>query len=115
MQGLVPRQLHFFLTVVLCALPGCLYGNPAAAQTVAAAVPIAVNTPQVFSAPVTVGQAIVEIPLPLAGIDSFQLQIVAPLNGAMIELLDPSGKSVLQPADPLITFLDGASLSPPLP
>lgn len=76
---------------------------------------VALNTPIVLGDPVIVGQTSSEVVLPISASDSMRLQVIAPVEGVTLTLLDPTGISVLAPADPSVSFLDGNLITPPRP
>jgi hypothetical protein len=99
------RVTHILL--VLCIQP--------ITNAFAVTVPVAVNLPIVISEPITSGQQSAELTFNLSGHDSLQLQIIAPVEGVELTVINPSGISWLQPADPNVDFLDGSLLTPALP
>lgn len=68
-----------------------------------------------WAQPIAAGSTQLRMPLPVAALSDLRLQLVLPVNGARISLLDPQGQEVIAANDPGISFLDGARLSPPLP
>lgn len=77
--------------------------------------PIILNEPMVFSTPIVPGQESIELVLPVGASDSMRLQVIAPVNGVELTLLDPSNFAWLLPSDPEVSFLDGSLQSPILP
>ena len=92
----------FFATFVT----GNVYGDT---------VTMALNAPTIFSDSVIPSKTSSVIKIPISGIESMQLEIVAPVNGATFMLLDPSGRVALENADSGVSTLDGPTQTPPLP
>ncbi|MBB4844964.1 hypothetical protein HNP55_003510 [Paucibacter oligotrophus] len=68
-----------------------------------------------WAQPITAGSTQLRLQIPVAALSDLRLQLVLPVSGAHISLLDPQGQEVIAANDPRISFLDGAQLSPPLP
>ncbi|WP_156421861.1 dockerin type I repeat-containing protein [Paucibacter sp. KCTC 42545] len=65
--------------------------------------------------PITAGATQLRMPIAVSAFNSLKLQLILPVSGAQISLIDPQGTVVIAANDPRISFLDGASLTPPLP
>jgi hypothetical protein len=103
------KSISVALTAVslLAPVPSAAAAAASATQTV--------NAPQTLSAAVVQNQTFVEIPIPLAAVSSLRLQVVAPVDGATLTLLNPAGAPAVGPSDPSMSALLGATLVPPLP
>ena len=84
---------------------------PAQAQTA----PVALNMPVTISANVVPGATTLDVPFTVAGADSIKFDLIVPVNGATLSLLDPAGTVVYAPGDARVTFHSGATRTPPLP
>jgi hypothetical protein len=84
---------------------------PAHAQTV----PVAVNLPATVSGAVVPGATSLDIPFAVAGADGVRIELIVPVNGATLTLLDPAGNVVVAPGDPRVTFRPGSLNTPALP
>lgn len=102
-------QIGFLLIFAITNLT--IFTSNILAQTV----PILLNVPTIYDEPVIPGQTKVDIEIPVNTFKSMQLEIIAPVSGATLSLIDPTGTIVLSPNDMTVTFLDGSLLSPPLP
>lgn len=85
--------------------------TPAHAQTV----PVAVNTPATVSGAIVPGATSLDIPFAVSGADGLRIELIAPVDGATLTVLDPAGNVVVAPGDPRVRFLPGALNAPPLP
>lgn len=88
---------------------------PLAGTAHAQTVPVAVNLPATVSGPVVPGATSLDIPFAVAGADGVRIELIVPVNGAALTLLDPAGNVVVAPGDPRVTFRSGALNAPPLP
>lgn len=70
------------------------------------------NIPQVFSANVTLGMIQADIPVPVSGADNLQFQVIAPIDGVTLTVIDPANHAVFVPNDPNVSFLPGSELQP---
>lgn len=84
---------------------------PVQAQTA----PVALNMPTTVSANVVPGATTLDVPFTVAGADSIKFDLIVPVNGAALSLLDPAGNVVYAPGDARVAFHSGATRSPPLP
>ena len=64
---------------------------------------------------VTPGQTSAELPFQVEAVDNMRLNIIAPVEGVELTLLDPGGAVMLPPQDVSVSFLDGSTITPPLP
>ena len=80
-----------------------------------AQVPVALNTPQIVSGAVTPGMTSLELPFAMSAVDRLSMDVIVPLDGASISLVDPAGTVVLLPGDPRVIYNPGRLLSKPLP
>jgi len=85
------------------------------AETEAETIPLALNMPEIYDVPVTPGQTTAEIRIPIQASHTMQMDIIAPVNGVSFTLFEPDGAPNLMPMDPEVSFLDGSTLTPPLP
>lgn len=76
---------------------------------------VPLNLPSLVNAPVVPGQTQVEFTLPMGATDVLQLEVIAPVPGVELTLLDPDGVIILEPGNEDVSFLDGAILTPALP
>jgi hypothetical protein len=83
----------------------------AAAQTV----PVALNLPSTVSANITAGATALDVPFAVSGADSLSFDLIVPVNGAALSLVDPAGQVVPVPGDPRVSFHSGSTRTPPLP
>lgn len=83
----------------------------AAAQTV----PVAVNLPATVSGAVVPGATSLDIPFAVAGADGLRIELIAPVDGATLTLIDPAGNVAVAPGDPRVTFRPGSLNTPALP
>ncbi|MBJ7313776.1 choice-of-anchor X domain-containing protein [Rugamonas sp. CCM 8940] len=98
--------------MLLLALCLCLFlPGGAGAQTV----PVALNLPTSVSADVLPGATTLDLPFAVSGADSLQFDLIVPVDGASLALLDPSGAEVLASGDPRLAFHPGSAQTPPLP
>jgi len=81
---------------------------PANAQTATASL----NVPQVLSANVTPGMTQADIQVPINGTESLQFQVIAPVNGVTLTVINPANQTVFAPNDPNVDFLPGSELQP---
>lgn len=93
------------LSTLVLALPR------AAAQTV----PVALNLPSTVSANIVAGATTLDVPFAVSGADSLSFDLIVPVDGAVLSLLDPAGQVVLAPGDPRLTFNSGNTRMPALP
>lgn len=101
--------------VALCipamlALP-LLSPGRALAQTV----PVALNLPATISGDIIAGTTTLDLPFSVSGADSLAFELIVPVDGASLTLVDPSGQVVLASGDPRLSFVSGASRTPALP
>lgn len=73
------------------------------------------NLPTILNAEVIPGQITAQITIPISASNSMRLQVIAPVNGVSLSLLDPNGSIILPPLDLTVSFLDGSQLTPQLP
>jgi hypothetical protein len=85
------------------------------AAAMAQTVPVAVNLPLVEALPVAAGSTSLDVVFPVSGADSMRIEVIAPLAGVTLRVLDPNGAEVFSAGDPDVAFLDGTQLVPPLP
>lgn len=76
---------------------------------------IQTNVPYNLEGIVDIGDISTDISLPLSGIQSLSLEIIAPVPGVKFSLIDPSGNIFVTEGDSRLSFIDGASLSQALP
>jgi hypothetical protein len=88
---------------------------PLAGIAHAQTVPVAVNLPATVSGPVVPGATALDLPFAVAGADGLRIELIVPVNGATLTLLDPDGNVVVAPGDPRVTFRAGALNTPALP
>jgi len=100
------RVKGLFCLILLACGAGNLWG-----QTV----PVQLNQPVIASTPVKPGMTHLELPFQVSASSNIRMQVIAPVSGAQFTLLDPDGTVYFQPGDVSVSFLDGASLMPPLP
>lgn len=81
---------------------------PANAQTVTTSL----NVPEVLSANVTPGMTQADIQVPINGTESLQFQVIAPVNGVTLTVINPANQTVFAPNDPNVDFLPGTELQP---
>ena len=65
--------------------------------------------------PIAVGATQLDIAVPVSAMSALRLQVIVPVTGASVSLIDPSGAVVIAPTDTRTGFLDGALLEPALP
>src|SRR4051794_34069313 len=113
MKILVIRNAFCFLDRVICAtcVALCMQGG-AIAQTTGS---VTINLPQVLSTPVVPLQTTTDVQFALQAVEAFQLQIIAPVPGVTLSLINPNGSVVLNPGDASVTFQDGSILPTPVP
>jgi hypothetical protein len=105
--GAVKLVLLLVVLLTLClALLGSAFG-----QTV----PVALNLPATISADVRPGATTLDLPFSISGADSLQFDLIVPVDGATLALLDPAGAEVLAAGDPRLAFHPGSAQQPPLP
>lgn len=95
--GLYAGSLAFFLPIY---------------QAVAQSGVIPVNLPVTLTAEVVPGQTTVTLPFALAGADRLRLDVIVPVNGSALSLLDPTGAEVLGPNGPAVQFTPGEVSQP---
>ena len=78
-------------------------------------VPVALNLPATVSADVLPGATTLDLPFSISGADSLQFDLIVPVDGATLALLDPAGAEVLAAGDPRLAFHPGSAQQPPLP
>lgn len=76
---------------------------------------VQLNEPAIASAPVNPGMTHLELSLPVSAASDIRMQVIAPVSGVQFTLFDPDGVAYFQPGDVSVSFLDGASETPPLP
>ncbi|UMR29142.1 hypothetical protein MJ904_18860 [Massilia sp. MB5] len=94
-----------FLFALACGLPA------AHAQSL----PVAVNTPVTVTGNIAPGATTLDIPFNVGGADGLRFDLIVPVNGASLSLIDPSGKVAIGPQDPRLSFEAGSGRTPPLP
>lgn len=77
--------------------------------------PFVVHGPNTLSAPVNPGLTQVELPFTLGAVESLKLEIIAPVDGVELTVLDPDGVAVYHPGDPAVRFFSGELLNPKRP
>lgn len=95
----------------LALAAGALAGGGSQAQTA----PVALNTPATVTADVTPGSSGVVLALPLAAVRRARIDVVVPVEGATVSLLDPNGLVVVPPGDARVAYHPGRLLPRPLP
>lgn len=100
------RRCGAFAVLGLAGLTGA-----AQAQTV----PVALNTPVTVSGNVVPGATTLDVPFAVSGADGVKFDLIVPVNGATLTLLDPSGQVVYAPGDARVVFHPGSDRTPPLP
>lgn len=98
------------LFVLGFGLLGC---ELASAQTVSA--PVAMTQSESGFGPVLVGDTTVDIPFTVSSYDSMIFRVIAPVDGVMLTLINPSGAVAVAANSPLIQFMAGSGLTPPKP
>jgi hypothetical protein len=101
------RLLHRHAAVLLLAAGAAM----AQAQTV----PVTLNMPATISANVTPGAVALDVPFAVTGADSLKFDVIVPVNGATLSLIDPAGSVVYVPGDPRVAFHPGSARTPALP
>ncbi len=81
----------------------------------AQAMPVAVNQPATVSGPVVPGATALELPFAVSGADGVRIELIVPVDGATLALVDPAGNVAVAPGDRRVTFRPGARNTPPLP
>lgn len=76
---------------------------------------VALNLPATITGNITAGATSLDLPFTVSGADSLSFDLIAPVNGAVLSLIDPAGQVVLTNGDPRLSFAAGASHAPPLP
>lgn len=102
-------------TTVAAALVTMLAAGASYAQAPAQTALVSTSASTTLVEPIVVGQTQADIKIPVSGLDSLRLQLILPVEGAQISLIDPSGKVVQASPDPTISVLPGSTLTPPLP
>lgn len=78
-------------------------------------VPVALNLPTSVSGDIVPGMTALDLPFVVQGADGLALDVIVPVNGARMSLIDPTGAAVLVPNDSRLTYHPGSQLTPPLP
>lgn len=104
----VQRALPLAIAAALATLPAAVPAQVKQGQA-------AVGLPVTQAAPIVSGQTSVSFSLPVSALASMRLQVTVPVPGVTLTVLNPQGQTVFAPGDPAVGFLDGATLSPPLP
>lgn len=78
-------------------------------------VPATLNMPISLSGDVVPGMTHLDLPFVVQGADGLALDVIVPVNGATLSLIDPGGAAVLAPNDPRLSYHPGSQLTPPLP
>lgn len=86
-----------------------------AADTSAQTVPVALNLPATLTADIRAGATTAELTFTVGGADHLRFDLIAPLDGATVTLLDPTGAVVMPAGDPRVSFHPGSAQTPPLP
>lgn len=81
----------------------------------AQSVPVAVNTPATVTGNILPGATALDIPFNVSGADGLRFDLIVPVNGATLSLIDPSGKVAIGPQDSRLSFEPGSGRTPPLP
>lgn len=105
------RTVRHCRAAALFFLAACAAIAPAQAQTA----PVALNLPTTISANVVPGATTLDLPFIVAGADSIKFDLIVPVNGATLTLLDPAGAVVYGPGDARVVFHSGSTRTPPLP
>jgi hypothetical protein len=100
---------------VVMAMVAMLAAGAAQAQSPSNSALVPTSASSNVVEPIVVGQTEVIIKVPVSALNSLRLQVIVPVDGAQISLIDPSGKVVIEPADPGISVLPGSALTPPVP
>ena len=64
---------------------------------------------------IEVGNTWVDVTIPVSAMRSLRVQVIVPVPGATVSLMDPRGNVVVVPNDPGLSFLNGQALAPALP
>lgn len=72
----------------------------------------ALNIPQIISANVTPGLTKIDLPVLVGGTTSLQFQVIAPVNGVTLTVINPANQIVFAPNDPSVSYLPGSELQP---
>jgi hypothetical protein len=104
------RRLSTCSTLLMLYL--IMLAMPAAA---AIGTPVALNVPVPISGNIAAGTTTLDVPFTVGGADRLAFDLIVPVNGASLSLIDPSGKVAMGPADPRLTFEPGSALATPLP
>lgn len=88
-----------------------LLSGRALAQTV----PVALNLPATVTGDINAGATRLDIPFALSGADSLSFDLIVPVDGAVLTLVDPNGDVVLGAGDPRLSFHPGSERTPALP
>jgi hypothetical protein len=83
--------------------------------TQAQQVPVALNAPVTITGDVIPGMTRLDLPFSIVGADAMRLDLIVPVSGATVTLINPSGEAAVMPGDPRLTFNPGSALRPPLP
>jgi hypothetical protein len=105
------RRLYLHRAAVLLGLAASAVITHAAAQTV----PVALNMPATVSANVLPGAVALDVPFAVSGADSIRFDLIVPVDGAALSLIDPAGNAVYAPGDARVVFHPGRTLTPALP
>lgn len=87
----------------------------AAGGSLAQTAPVALNTPATVTADVTPGSTGVDLVIPLAAVQRARIDVIVPVDGATVSLVDPNGLVVVPPGDSRVAYQPGSLLPRPLP
>lgn len=104
---------HFLIGACLCLLG--LFSFSAVAQSSQISIPT--NMPQTVNSPIMIGDTMIEFELNLNRSRRFALDIILPVDGASIKLVDKNGNTIITSNDPGVDVTPGDLLeaATPLP
>ncbi|NVD97575.1 choice-of-anchor X domain-containing protein [Massilia sp. BJB1822] len=81
----------------------------------AQSVPVTMNMPVTVTGNILPGATALDIPFNISAADGLRFDLIVPVNGATLSLIDPSGNVAIGPQDPHLSFESGSGRTPPLP
>jgi hypothetical protein len=90
-------------------------GNAVTTKVNAESIPATLNLPTIYDATVNEGDTLAELNIIVDNVESMKIDVIVPVNGASVSLIDPAGNVVTQPNDPATDYLPGSAEAPILP
>ena len=90
-------------------------GNVVTNTVKAEPIPATLNLPTIYDAAVNEGDTQAELNIMVDDVETMKIDVIVPVDGASVSLIDPFGNVVTQPDDPATDYLPGSAEAPVLP